>query len=256
MKDYIMEQLNQKISVTSKSVLTYLIHNEYWKNKKMNHKCVYTCMTGGYDNIILHTYIALDYDYICFTDNKQLLQLGTFGAWQIRPLFFNKLSNQLNNRWHKLHPHICLKEYDSSIYVDSNVDILTPYYFNLIEERKNELIIMPCHYSRNCVFSELKSVYDQKKDSKENCKKIKKFLKDEKMPKHYGLTENNIIYRHHNEKAVYDIMEAWWFMLLNYSKRDQLSLSYCFWKADIKIEDITFPNARKDYKNFSIIEHK
>ena len=35
--------------------------------------CVYTCITGDYDNLIQHTYIDKDYDYICFTDNQKLI---------------------------------------------------------------------------------------------------------------------------------------------------------------------------------------
>lgn len=245
----------QNMAITSKNALTYAIHQKYWENKKKNNRCVYTCMTGGYDGIILHAYLDSSYDYICFTDNKQLLSLGRFGAWQIRPLVFSEMDNQLNNRWHKTHPHECLKEYETSVYVDSNVDILSSYYYEIIESRKNENIIIPAHYNRDCVYKEAKEIIKAKKDTRENVNKMVVFLKEQKMPENIGLTENNLIYRRHNDPSVIRIMEEWWGLITKYCKRDQLSLSYCLWKAGINVGDIVIPNARLDKKNYSIIQH-
>ncbi len=50
-------------------------------------------------------------------------------------------------------------------------------------------------------------------------------------------------------------MDEWWYYIENYSKRDQLSLSYVLWKNQVKIEDISIPNARIDDKNFKVFSH-
>lgn len=45
-----------------------------------------------------------------------------------------------------------------------------------------------------------------------------------------GLTENNVIYRKHKDPRCIKVMEDWWYMVENYSRRDQLSLFYVLWK--------------------------
>ena len=76
------------------------------------------------------------------------------------------------------------------------------------------------------------------------------------MPRNYGLNETNIIYRKHNSKKIKKIMTEWWNMIKNYSKRDQLSLSYILWKNNIPVNKICIDNARIDIKNFKIYTHK
>lgn len=44
----------------------------FLKPKKVR-SVVYTCLTGGYDSLKEHRYIDNDWDYVCFTDNKELL---------------------------------------------------------------------------------------------------------------------------------------------------------------------------------------
>ena len=51
------------------------------------------------------------------------------------------------------------------------------------------------------------------------------------------------------------IFEQWWFMIENYSKRDQLSFSYVLWKNNIPVSKISIPNVRTDLKNYAIYSH-
>lgn len=44
----------------------------FLKPKKVR-SVVYTCLTGGYDSLKEHRYVDDDWDYVCFTDNKELL---------------------------------------------------------------------------------------------------------------------------------------------------------------------------------------
>ena len=60
----------------------------------------------------------------------------------------------------------------------------------------------------------------------------------------------------HNLQEVISIDSEWWNMVKNFAKRDQLSLVYLFWKNGMKIEDITFENARTDVNNFFVFAHK
>lgn len=224
---------------------------------KRNH-VIYTCITGGYDNLIQPSCYNPDYDYICFTDNKDWIEKGIIGVWQIRSLFENKFSNALNNRWHKTHPRILFPEYDDSIYIDGNIDILTDSIFSQIERKKNPIVI-PVHFARDCVYKEIATLGGSNKIKKEHLNAMKLFLKYGNFPKHYGLNENNLIYRKHNQKDVVAIMEEWWELILNVAPRDQLSLPYVLWTHNIKPSDIGITNIRLQPQNFSLYfgeEHK
>ena len=108
-----------------KKELAELKGNIQGKNKK----AIYTCITNRYDNLFVHTYINNDWDYICFTDDKYLIDAKVYGNWIIKPLYNSNMDNTRINRWHKLHPHVILKEYDYSLWIDSNIDIKTSYIF-------------------------------------------------------------------------------------------------------------------------------
>ena len=83
---------------------------------------------------------------------------------------------------------------------------------------------------------------------------IENFLQQQGMPRNFGLNETNIIYRKHTAN-VKKLMDDWWFMIENYSKRDQLSFSYVLWKNSIDIRSIAMPNARIDFKDFKMFTH-
>jgi len=200
---------------------------------------VYTCMTGDYDNIITHRYLNPEYDYVCFTDNQELLKRG-HPVWQMRPLPYCDGDNIMNSRFPKLNPHKILKEYEYSLYVDSNVSIESKHLFSVCEKSQKNLLI-PRHPDRDCLYDECQAVYDVKKDTPDNVFRIRKLLSDSGYPRNMGLTENNIIWRKHNDKTVISIDSQWWDMFNTYSRRDQLTLGYILWKHKIPFQDIYMP---------------
>lgn len=223
------------------------IYKLYTPLRKAKTVC-YTCITGNYAQLYSHDYINYNWDYVCFTDNKTLLKKKQIGIWKIRPLVFNKLDNTKNNRWHKMHPHLLFPEYSQSLYVDGNVNILTPYYSKLIAKTKLNMLL-PKHYQNDCIYQELDYIVELNKETKEKIDVLRNKYRQEQMPENLGLTENNIIFRKHNEKQIIKIMEEWWSMVENYSKRDQASFMYVIWKNNIDIKEYTFNNARYDSKN-------
>ena len=242
-------EIDEEIKYISNFVPLYLEYKNKNSNKREN--VIYTCIAGNYDELRQHAYINFDYDYICFTDNEKLLKFEEFGIWKIRPLEYTKLDNARNNRWHKTHPHIILPNYNKSIYVDANINIISDYLFSVLEMENKHKIKIPVHPDKNCIYREIKTVLKFKRDTKEAVEKVNKLLKNENFPKNYGLNENCVIYREHNDEKVIKIMNSWWEMIEHYSRRDQLSLSYILWKNGIRPEDIGIPNTRTSINNVS-----
>lgn len=266
---------------TPQILITYLMHNapfsltnkngyksdndkqriadylEYKKNRKSK-SVVYTCITNDYDDIreiAALKVINKDWDYVCFTDNKKDIEQKQIGIWDIRPLEFDKLDNTRNNRWHKLNPHLLFPDYDESLYIDANINIISDYIFNLIEEKKSNFLV-PKHFKNVCIYSEYDNVMSANLDVKEKILAELDIIKKDNMPRNYGFCENNILYRKHNEKTIKHIDEQWWKMVYKYAKRDQLSLAYLLWKNKISIESITFENARLSVDNFCVFGHR
>lgn len=228
------------------------------KDNIKNNKCIYTCLTGDYDNLFIHTYIDNNWDYICFTDNEDFIKLGKYGNWLIKPLLFNELDNTRNARWHKTHPHIIISDYDYSIYLDSNIDIKTNYIFNRVIEllNNNISISIPNHFIRDCIYDEANEVIKNNIDDPIIVNsQINLYIKDN-YPKHYGMTETLIVFRKHNDKEIIKLMEDWWYWIKNYSKRDQLSLHYVLFKNNYTFPFLTEHPVRLDSINFDFFKHK
>jgi GT2 family glycosyltransferase len=216
-------------------------------NKKSG--VIYTCITGGYDDLKNHTYIDQDWDYICFTDDLSIGNANN-SSWQIRPLFFDKLDNVRNQRWHKLHPHILFPEYEKSIWIDGNLDVLNDGLFNDVQmtiEEKNLISIAP-HPSRKCLYDEFEACVSMGKDDAYMMKEQINLIKKSNFPKKFGLFETSIMFRAHNNEKIIKVMDDWWWWIENYSRRDQLSFTYSLWKNNLLAKPLTDVSYRKGDK--------
>ena len=210
------------------------INKRFWSMEK-NKKVVYTCITGGYDTLRDPNYITEGFDYICFTDNKDIKS----EIWQIKPLpkETEGLSQVKKQRFVKINPHLLLKDYDFSIWVDGNVALKD----NLNEFVKNTMkddcsVYVPQHPSRRCIYDEERIVVRMRKDKSENTRPQIERYKKEGFPPKYGLLQSNIMLRKHNNGDCIKLMETWWKELKNGSHRDQLSFNYASWKnSDVKV---------------------
>lgn len=234
--------------------IDYMIN---YSNKK--DKVIYTCFTGNYDSLQLQNYLDNSFDYVCFTDSSELLQYNNFGSWKIKPLSFSELDNTRNARWHKTHPHILFPDYSESIWIDGNINIISNYVFDEIQNRHNEILI-PTHWKDNCIYKEIENVKNiivpSGGETIENVNKMLSFLNQNKFPANYGLNETNFIYRKHNTPEIITMMEEWWTFIKDFSKRDQLSLSYILWKHGINPNYIAIDNLRKRKDAVKFIQHK
>lgn len=208
----------------------------------MSKNVVYTALFGDYDDLIEPSIVNSNCDFVCFTDQKNI----TSKVWKIRLVEDTDLPPNLLNRRYKLLSHLYLQDYDSSLYVDSNVGIKKdPSELFLLLSKENPIII-PKHPFRNCAYDELDACEKSGKIDLNLKMKLKsKFLK-ECFPKNYGLTENGIMLRKHDNKKNIILMEQWYDFVKNNCARDQISLPYLAWKNAVNIgilkESVRRPN--------------
>lgn len=218
---------------------------------------VYTCVTDGYDNLMQPYYIAEDWDYVCFTDDPELLAKEKEGVWEIRALAATGYAPGQANRWHKMHPHILFVDYEESVYVDGNINIISSYLFDEIGAR-DVPFLLPRHFARNCVYREIGALLASPRfnaEEKARFAACREFLEAEGFPVGQGLTENNVIYRRHHDPLVAKLMAEWWDAYVRISPRDQTTLAYVLWKNGVEVSRHLIANCRVNYRDFCIVKH-
>jgi len=201
---------------------------------------IYTCITGGYDDLSNHTFVNQDWDYVCFTDDLSIRRVAN-SFWQIRPLLFDKHDNVRNQRWHKIHPHILFPGYVKSVWLDANINILNKDLFADIDMAiaESRLISIAPHPVRKCIYDELITCLELGKDDEAVMRKQVDLIRNAGYPEKNGLFENNIMYRDHHNDRVIETMKDWWWWIEGYSRRDQLSLNYVLWQHRFEVKPLT-----------------
>lgn len=189
---------------------------------------IYTSLIGAYDEI--RQPIAIDgrFDYVLFTDDVALEEIG---IWKVRPIPRLDGNNMLRSRYVKCHPTKVLAEYEASLYIDANIQIASQFvyerFFELMKEGTEWAGIK--HPSQDCVYEEICAIVDLKWVHDQDVVDWYGTMKKAGFPEKWGLYENNVIFRRHI-KSIEAIGELWWQTLLAGCRRDQFSLMYVLWK--------------------------
>ena len=217
---------------------------------------IYTAMVGGYDEIMQPMVVDDRFDYILFSND---IKEDRVGVWQVRPIAYTNPDNTRICRYVKTHPEELLPGYEASVWLDSNIRIMTSAVYERIIElyESGSLIASMCHPERDCIYDEAFEVmylrFEQERVAVDWCRKLRK----EKYPRHNGLYETGVMFRKHNTSLVAETNVMWWDCIEQYSKRDQLSFNYVLWKVGLECDyflDKTL-NARTS-EDFSIVTHK
>lgn len=218
-------------------------------------KVIYLSVTGNYDKIIQPEAIDESFDYICFTDS--LIKTND-GVWQFRLNPYKNKDNKRTSVWARMHPHIILPEYDYSLYIDANVCILDKAFYERVNKRIEcgDLISQVPHPTRNCIYLELEQCFNIRKITPwQYIKHHQKYLRAN-LPHDFGLFEDNVILRKHNDSKVLAIDESWWNEYCQISNRDQLSLMLVYWKHNFKPSYLMGKETTRNSKYVKCVNHQ
>ena len=193
-------------------------------------RVIYTCITGNYEPIMSPSCVDKNFDYVCFTDNMNQYS----SVWQLRPIpdELKSLSPVKQQRVIKICPHKYLSDYDESLWVDGNIDVLgnISEFVRIYCSKPDKSIFIRRHPNRKCIYTEAKTCISIRKDTAEHVNPQIEKYKAEDFPKNCGLVETGIIYLKHNIDYCKKIMDLWAEELIQGSHRDQLSFNYVLWK--------------------------
>ncbi len=197
--------------------------------KKEMRKVIYTCITGGYDTLRQPDVVDPSYDYICYSDDFKDEKVG---VWTIRRIPFSNDDATRRSRYVKILPHKVLGEYDISVWMDASFVITDRSFYDALERKINSGCLeahLP-HPLRDCVYEEIVRCYLDTRISFMDAVRQWRHLSGSGFPRHFGLLENGLMLRRHNDPRVIRISEEWWKDYIAFSSRDQLVLMPVFWK--------------------------
>lgn len=199
----------------------------------MIRKVIYTSVTGQYDALPQPLSIRSDYDYICVTDH---MDKPMEGIWRCMKNPNDNADLKRRSVWARLHPHLLFKDYDYSLYIDGNVQIKDKEFYDYVEQaiEQDVLIAQVPHPTRDCIYWELEQCLNIRKVTPWQYICHRRRYTQSGLPKHWGLYENNVILRKHNDAQVIRISEEWWKEYNLISNRDQLSLMLVYWREQFK----------------------
>jgi hypothetical protein len=196
---------------------------------------VYTAITGGYDTLMNPSvHDAERFDYVCFMDKPgRFYHLLDPTVWRVVTIPEDGLDPTRRARRHKCLAHRYFPEYEWSIYVDGNVDIIGDVGELLARYPESRMLCFR-HPTRDCAYAEAEAIAKIGKEDPGTMRRQMETYRSEGFPEGYGLIETNVLIRRHNDPLVVRLMEAWWHEIQSHSRRDQLSLGYLLWKHDFR----------------------
>ena len=204
----------------------------------MNKNVIYTAIIGNYDNLHDPVIVTEGWDYICFTDNKNMKS----DIWQIKHIEKDtELSDRKNARKYKILYHLFVGEYNNTIYVPG-LNVIKVDLNDVISLLKPEYDMVALgHPRRKCIYDEAKYIIKITNDPTGMIKKQIEQYDNDGMPKKIGLFACGLLIRRGNQKNVIKFCKLWWNEILKYSPRDQISFTYLSWKYKlIKIRKLGF----------------
>ena len=220
-----------------------------------NNKVIYTSIVGGFDNLIQPKFVDDSFDYICFVKKGQT-DTKRQGIWQIVEIPYDNCDNRILSRFPKLMPHKVLSQYDYSLWMDGNVSINDARLYEIIDKKIEDGILYSGvnHWGRDCAYDEAAGIANKVKEPLFSLAKTVRFLRKERFPKHYGLYENNVILRKHNNQKFDNL---WWDLFCKYAKRDQLCHQYCYKKFGLDF-DYLLPKeyCARNHPYFTYVKHQ
>lgn len=220
---------------------------------------VYTAIFGKYDGIQPAT-TEKNVCSILFTDMN--IDNASANGWTVQKIpdeINNSIySNVDKNRYLKMHPERLFPGFEYSLYIDGNIAItgrLSPIINKMNTE--NRIIAMHRHSVRNCTYAEGRAIYALGKAKFWDIWKQLHRYRLEGFPSKYGLFENNIIFRRHNDCLCKKIMNIWWEEYITGCKRDQLSFMYSLWKNDCSADFVlSLGSNSRNNPIFKVYSHK
>lgn len=201
----------------------------------MSKKVIYTAIMGEYDLLKEPLVITPGWDYICYTNNKDLVS----DIWKFEYMHLNSVKEL--RKLKILTPF----EYETCIWVDASIEINCNLDEFIIEHHKGYFTIMK-HPYRNCVYEEANECIKRKKDSMDIINEQIGRYKQMGYPVNNGMVASGLIVRESCIR-VQRFCDRWWKEVEQYSKRDQISFNFTAFYYPLRYNLIPYSVLEKEF---------
>lgn len=209
---------------------------------------IYTCITGGYDELLEPLVVEPGVDYICVSERSP----HPGSVWRHLPLEFDVGDVAANSRFVKMHPHILFPNYDITIYVDGSIQVCGMVRSLALQIMEHSDIALYQHMYRNCIYSEAIECSAIGHDWHWRIFKQMNRYRSERFPANFGLYEAGVLIRNNKSPNISSLMEMWWDEYMSGVRRDQLSLTYLAWKSSVMVYNLGPSDPRMAQSIFSL----
>lgn len=190
---------------------------------------VYSCLVGDYEDLKEPEVVDPSARYILYTDNPDLKS----DKWEVVPFDTLGLSPRRASRLPKLLPHRYLPKHEISVYIDHSLTLIERDIAGMSRDALQgyDIAAYP-HFKRDCLYDEIEECLALGKVDKAHAKAFCDRLKKEQFPLHWSLLENAYLVRR-NSPLMQRINELWFREYIYGPERDQFSLMYVLWRAEV-----------------------
>jgi len=216
---------------------------------------IYTCITGGYDQIKPLVQKNSSFDYFCFTDSA--VAESQAKGWQVFPI--EPHGNPKNqNRYYKILPHRIpeIAQYEYSLYIDGSIDIVgdLEQWSRTVLESKPAMALYT-HSKRGSVAEEIISIAQRKQAP---LRELAGFIDELQTNQWIGcdqLFDCSLLLRNSHNEEVVKAMETWWRFYRDGPKRDQLHFPRACAQNNFSPLALAASGKRLDEKYFVVGRH-
>ena len=212
------------------------------KLKSTDRIAIYTCITNNYDQLNEPLFIEENCDYYFITDRegKHLVnESSVYKVVDIEDVTPNGLSSPKDkNRYCKSHGYEIFKDYQYSIYLDGNIQIVQPIV-SLLELMGEVGVAFHKHPYAEDVYEEAMSLSLRERITKVEADKTMKWFWNSGMPRFYGMVECGVILCDNHNFTAKELLDKWFDNYNNgAAKRDQIYMAYSLWEIGIPINAV------------------
>ncbi|MBQ7457295.1 MAG: DUF616 domain-containing protein [Desulfovibrio sp.] len=184
---------------------------------------IFSAVTKSYDSLKIPHVLDPSCEYVVFTDEP----IAETGVWKIQPIPYWNRDPTRETRYVKLHPHWLFPWARLAIWIDQNVIL-----FDGLQEERAAFLASQCpiatfyHPTRKEVAEEVAACMHLHKEKKEVL--LDQLVRyQNKGSGSQGIANTNVMFFNLTHPQLPAILGRWWAELDRYSKRDQVSFSYC-----------------------------
>lgn len=226
----------------------------------MERVAIYTCIIGFYDTLKQPSELCPGMDYICFVGPGEKTA-ERVGVWQIRELEGIGIKDPgLLSRYPKMHPHLLLSEYDASLWIDANIEIMDSSIYRAVRTKLSAGVKYSGvkHPSRDNAYDEAIMCRNMGYISYLKLARIFLFLLTHGQKRRGSfLMENNLIFRRHKDPQIVTMDKLWWDKVVHLCRRDQISFGWCLQKCSVR-RDYLLPRGQstRNHPGFRYLPHE